>query len=50
MCDITPTSMSVVSGSGSYQQFSNPKVEISIKEPLSPSEGIALNNMNNFDF
>ena len=50
MCDITPTSMSVVSGSGSYKQFPNPIEKMSITEPQSLSkEGIELNNIDEPD-
>ena len=50
MCDNTPTSMSVVSGSGSYKQFPNPIEKMSITEPQSLSkEGIELNNIDEPD-
>ena len=43
MCDLTPTCLS--SDSGSYQQLPNPEGEASIKEPLSPTKGSVLKNI-----
>ena len=47
MCDNTPTSMSL--DSGSSHQFPNPQIQASIKEPMrSPlKEGVVLNNIYN---